>query len=91
MPSRPILSFNTQPPEGGWVNGAKIGRIHIGFNTQPPEGGWTIYMDGTDNGWVSTHSRPKAAGDKDAVIYPPLLVSTHSRPKAAGFNLLIHF
>ena len=45
--SRPMAlirfdSFNTQPPEGGWVatNGALkwIKR----FNTQPPEGGWCL-------------------------------------------------
>ena len=33
-------SFNTQPPEGGWLD--FVGRRDIvrGFNTQPPEGGW---------------------------------------------------
>ena len=34
------MSFNTQPPEGGWL----LQRFHPhnmqGFNTQPPEGGW---------------------------------------------------
>ena len=34
------LSFNTQPPEGGWVPISSIARSHNGFNTQPPEGGW---------------------------------------------------
>ena len=33
-------SFNTQPPEGGWL--IMIGQSTISrcFNTQPPEGGW---------------------------------------------------
>ena len=33
-------SFNTQPPEGGWVS--KMGQVVAiySFNTQPPEGGW---------------------------------------------------
>ena len=34
---------------------------------------------------VSTHSRPKAAGQHHGVIGIVLAVSTHSRPKAAGF------
>ena len=33
---------------------------------------------------VSTHSRPKAAGQYEHVIVSPKGVSTHSRPKAAG-------
>ena len=33
---------------------------------------------------VSTHSRPKAAGDKKFVHKWDMVVSTHSRPKAAG-------
>ena len=57
----------------------------IGFNTQPPEGGWL-------SGWgtaayfayVSTHSRPKAAGYVDELFQDLPEVSTHSRPKAAG-------
>ena len=58
-----LSRFNTQPPEGGWLNGAKIGRVHIGFNTQPPEGGWSsIRANLSDLPTVSTHSRPKAAG-----------------------------
>ena len=32
--------FNTQPPEGGWVNTNSLSSLSIGFNTQPPEGGW---------------------------------------------------
>ena len=57
----------------------------IGFNTQPPEGGWTsprgvepIYF------YVSTHSRPKAAGSIAMTVIDAGIVSTHSRPKAAG-------
>ena len=34
------MSFNTQPPEGGWEGaGEKEGNAEC-FNTQPPEGGW---------------------------------------------------
>ena len=33
-------SFNTQPPEGGWICGFDEICHLICFNTQPPEGGW---------------------------------------------------
>ena len=35
-----IISFNTQPPEGGWLPSLWLTRHHRRFNTQPPEGGW---------------------------------------------------
>ena len=35
-----IVSFNTQPPEGGWYFSARFIFRRVGFNTQPPEGGW---------------------------------------------------
>ena len=35
---------------------------------------------------VSTHSRPKAAGNSDAIAGLRQNVSTHSRPKAAGLS-----
>ena len=38
---------------------------------------------------VSTHSRPKAAGNLEKIKELFLLVSTHSRPKAAGFYFRI--
>ena len=44
-----------------------------------------IYEKGKQLGdKVSTHSRPKAAGDKESSWVRVELVSTHSRPKAAG-------
>ena len=36
------LSFNTQPPEGGWVLLLIFDFHSICFNTQPPEGGWAM-------------------------------------------------
>ena len=33
-------SFNSQPPEGGWINQC-LPLFSVGsFNSQPPEGGW---------------------------------------------------
>ena len=57
-------SFNTQPLEGGWVAGLFRVLMSYSFNTQPPEGGW-YRLDGTVTlcHAVSTHSRPKAAGE----------------------------
>ena len=54
------------------------------FNTQPPEGGWEKILGQPQGDCVSTHSRPKAAGDRMAAKNIRLPVSTHSRPKAAG-------
>ena len=39
------------------------------------------------NLYVSTHSRPKAAGSALIIISTIIVVSTHSRPKAAGLIL----
>ena len=55
------------------------------FNTQPPEGGWLIEMAKRELfGFVSTHSRLKAAGQRQADSDAHCAVSTHSRLKAAG-------
>ena len=57
------LSFNTQPPEGGWIPYPETRHDRMGFNTQPPEGGWSnIFKIILVKILVSTHSRPKAAG-----------------------------
>ena len=37
--------------------------FHHGFNTQPPEGGWFARDSNIKGTAVSTHSRPKAAGN----------------------------
>ena len=37
--------------------------LKICFNTQPPEGGWFVHVVRVFIRFVSTHSRPKAAGD----------------------------
>ena len=55
------------------------------FNTQPPEGGWFQTPKILIHKKVSTHSRPKAAGQPRNHALPVVRVSTHSRPKAAGF------
>ena len=55
------------------------------FNTQPPEGGWIQQLEvAVKDADVSTHSRPKAAGEPEGWVGAFGEVSTHSRPKAAG-------
>ena len=82
---RPVLqSFNTQPPEGGWLT-LFLAIFHkSGFNTQPPEGGWEMLRPTIEGRAVSTHSRPKAAAVDIVANILDQSVSTHSRPKAAG-------
>ena len=84
-----MVSFNTQPPEGGWVSKALPNPFYGCFNTQPPEGGWFRRRLPDIRSSVSTHSRPKAAGIVTVTGSPSCNVSTHSRPKAAGVNARI--
>ena len=80
-----FMSFNTQPPEGGWFcllcNRGGLG----GFNTQPPEGGWFLFGVVQVCMCLFQHT----AARRRLVLYlllsaNCLRVSTHSRPKAAG-------
>ena len=77
-------SFNTQPPEGGWIAAAVaafIGLVSTHSRLKAAGDSKTlkplIFQ-------VSTHSRLKAAGG--CCLFPSLAVSvsTHSRLKAAG-------
>ena len=61
-------SFNTQPPEGGWLSINHDDSFTLSFNTQPPEGGWKGFDIFCLTVGVSTRSRPKAAGN----IFRPL-------------------
>ena len=56
------MSFNTQPPEGGWSIHCQFSAAEKSFNTQPPEGGWPSSATSSLPALVSTHSRLKAAG-----------------------------
>ena len=79
-----FVCFNTQPPEGGWVQYGMDFPIMGSFNTQPPEGGWAYRPYVAQAALVSTHSRLKAAGDTSFLYRSNTSVSTHSRLKAAG-------
>ncbi|MGN6787874.1 hypothetical protein ACTHUF_11385, partial [Neisseria sp. P0024.S006] len=55
--------FNTQPPEGGWSSSLPTEMPSDCFTKQPPEGGWNRRLFYCYLIPVSTHSRPKAAGN----------------------------
>ena len=53
--------------------------ILLCFNTQPPEGGWvTAQVLQPDNRYVSTHSRPKAAGLRPWCAIGPIAMFQHT-------------
>ena len=81
-----IVSFNTQPPEGGWMTYYETSRPDWGFNTQPPEGGWGIYDTTLNLDHLFQHTAARRRLD-DRSVRPinRSEVSTHSRPKAAGY------
>ena len=55
--------FNTQPPEGGWADGAKAMVYDILFQHTAARRRLVFQVDFfVVIGLVSTHSRPKAAG-----------------------------
>ena len=81
--------FNTQPPEGGWVD--YLGQLsaddlfqHTAARRRLATGTTTAPCAAA----VSTHSRPKAAGTSTVKTASNGNVSTHSRPKAAGPGLI---
>ena len=57
------------------------------FNSQPPEGGWAFARAAASKqSGVSTHSRPKAAGQR-CVIAPLLVSRFNSQPPEGGWLL----
>ena len=85
-----IISFNTQPPEGGWglfwwsdVADKVSTRSRLKAAGRSKRMGLRFLT-------VSTHSRLKAAGLGSGYGIDLYSVSTHSRPKAAGTAALPH-
>ena len=77
--------FNTQPPEGGWPIGWLIALLANWFqHTAARRRLVHALFPVNEFNRVSTHSRPKAAGQYAFPKVSFFLVSTHSRPKAAG-------
>ena len=80
-----IKGFNTQPPEGGWITYPISMLSHNQFQHTAARRRLAPVSDvDRTMGSVSTHSRPKAAGQSKLQQPAQKAVSTHSRPKAAG-------
>ena len=84
------MSFNTQPPEGGWIlEPGPQSPSCVSTHSRPKAAGTALFPSCVHIN-VSTHSRPKAAGKVVKLANMRNDVSTHSRPKAAGnSNILI--
>ncbi len=79
------VSFNTQPPEGGWPYLRTLSSICTSFNTQPPEGGWKGFGNYPKQHFCFNTQPPEGGWPSESKYFVPSgIVSTHSRPKAAG-------
>ena len=84
--TRLTMGFNTQPPEGGWLNFCLLNCLQrVSTHSRLKAAG---LIEAVENPLhkVSTHSRLKAAGKVSVTDFCRQMVSTHSRLKAAGFS-----
>ena len=83
------VGFNSQPPEGGWVS-PRVGtnRVAVFQLTAARRRLATEYDFGASTNFVSTHSRPKAAG---ADTGAPTLAKDgfNSQPPEGGWTFTI--
>ena len=61
LPGLPVISFNSQPPEGGCIRRLFFGAVAAGFNSQPPEGGCAI-VEGVAVFVLGFNSQPPEGG-----------------------------
>ncbi len=64
------LSFNTQPPEGGWEITKAMCKDYASFNTQPPEGGWRRRRLMKMVGFLFQHTAARRRLDIGHCLYP---------------------
>ena len=91
LATRPILnvtldSFNSQPPEGGWLGNAVAWcNDHVSTHSRPKAAG---KHSGTSTSQKNSfNSQPPEGGWVIARLHRTgIVVSTHSRPKAAGIT-----
>ena len=83
--TKPAESFNTQPPEGGWVlrNVFPIVTLIVSTHSRPKAAGMLRLL--RQKGMVSTHSRPKAAG-ADALTRPRRQGRFNTQPPEGGWS-----
>ena len=82
-------SFNTQPPEGGWLKSLlEQKRFEVSTHSRPKAAGLVKLLGVTPSGCFNT--QPPEGGWVAESIYKQFgMVSTHSRPKAAGYFINI--
>ena len=81
----PCTCFNTQPPEGGWIEQGRLKEeVPVSTHSRPKAAGCDWYKDNPKT-YVSTHSRPKAAGGR---IYEKANPgqSFNTQPPEGGWN-----
>ena len=80
-----MASFNTQPPEGGWVlkNWARL--LLLRFNTQPPEGGWMDTVQAIAPGLMFQHTaaRRRLAARRIGLVMKTKFQHTAARRRLA--------
>ena len=80
-------SFNTQPPEGGWVNAQDmdLNQIIVSTHSRPKAAGVARVQAG--GSVQSFNTQPPEGGwlAEAEKLVNRIRVSTHSRPKAAGW------
>ena len=79
-----VSSFNTQPPEGGWVATLRLWKIQaVSTHSRPKAAGLNHRISRWDIGFQHTAAR-RRLGSQELINKIASGVSTHSRPKAAG-------
>ena len=72
-----MACFNSQPPEGGWIDSRSMRCLCRRFNSQPPEGGWV---------WVQNLNHPLVQFQLTAARRRLDLVCFADKFVIAGFN-----
>ena len=78
-------SFNTQPPEGGWLQSKNIVMANSLFQHTAARRRLVPYVPYTLGGYLFQHTAARRRLDAETLqALNTMIVSTHSRPKAAG-------
>ena len=81
-----FFSFNSQPPEGGWMQFTPVRSTTGRFNSQPPEGGWENMVQGDvfPSVFQLTAARRRLAIAAWSGLYSPLFQLTAARRRLAA-------
>ena len=72
------MSFNTQPPKGGWVSNVLSVRCLSSFNTQPPKGGWRLSITGYSDSRGFNTQPPKGGWIGEICLLQPTETFQHT-------------